>query len=176
MSQPLDELYLHWLYGQFGSVKVTDSSRTYWGLARQLYTKEFVWLVPNDDNRIEDGKDLRWEFVQDSGVEVDALWMELGCSMLELLIGLSRRLAFETDRGPRGWFWRLIDNLGLESATDAIYNKQIETEIDEILDEFIWRQYEPSGHGGLFPLEHATVDQREVELWYQLSAYLLEDD
>jgi hypothetical protein len=96
VNEPFDELYLHWLYGQFGSVNVQSKSRTYWGLARLLYKKEFVWLVPNDDNRRDDGKDLRWEFMNDTGEEPGDEWLSLECSMLEMLIGLSRRLSFET--------------------------------------------------------------------------------
>jgi len=62
MNEPLDDLYLTWLYSQIGSIKLKQPSRTYWSLFRQLYTKEFVWIIPNDDNRIEDGRDLRFKF------------------------------------------------------------------------------------------------------------------
>jgi hypothetical protein len=92
--------------------------------------------------------------------------------MLELLIGLSRRLSFVADGEPFDWFWQLMENLGLEKYND---NTVIpEKEVDGILDEVIWRTYKRNGSGGLFPLRKATEDQRDVELWYQLSAYLLE--
>lgn len=104
----------------------------------------------------------------------DQDWLRLGCSMFELLIGLSRRLSFEDDGEPRGWFWHLMDNIGLRIYSDA---KMMSTvRIDEILDRVIWRTYEYDGTGGLFPLKYPAKDQTEVELWYQLSAYLLEDD
>ena len=174
IEQPLDELYLTWLYNQVGSVKAKRSSRTYWSLLRQLYTKEFVWFVPNDDNRAEDGKELRYEFINDEGLEdVDPEWVTLGCSMLELLIGLSRRLTFETDREPQYWFWEMLKNIGLESYNDKVHPYP-HKEIDAILERVIWRTYDRDGHGGLFPLKRATKDQRKIELWYQLSAYLLE--
>lgn len=175
MKKPLDELYLTWLYAQIGNVKLKNRSRTYWTLARQLYTKEFVWFIPNDDNRAEDGRDLRCEFLDQEQIEdVDEGWMELGCSVLEMLIGLSRRLSFEDDREPRVWFWCLIDNIGLLEQTD---NSRTPAEhVDEILNKVIWRTYKPSGRGGLFPLRRAERDQREVEIWYQLSAYLLESN
>ncbi len=174
MSKPLDELYLSWLYSQVGSVKLKAPSKTYWTLIRQLYTKEFVWLIPNDDNRVEDGRDLRYEFIDSEGIgDVDPDWMTIGCSMLEMLIGLSRRLSFEVEGEPRTWFWHMIETLEI-FCTDNDYDKKHYRKVDETLNQVIWRTYSPDGSGGLFPLTDTTQDQREVELWYQLSAYLLE--
>lgn len=173
MNEPLDELYLRWLYSQIGSVKTRDASKTYWGLAKLLLTKEFVWIIPNDDNRVEDGKDLRLEFLRAEGItEIDPCWMELGCSMLEMMIGLSRRLSFEAGGEPREWFFELIDNLGLYDLTDsrAISKRKVE----QVLDQLIWRNYDPDGTGGMFPLRYADRDQRDVEIWYQMQAYLIE--
>lgn len=175
MSMPLDDLYITWLYKQIGSVKLRNSSRTYWTLARQLYRKEFVWFIANDDNRLEDGRELRHEFADDEHIEdIDPEWLDLGCSMLEMLIGLSRRLSFQTDGESRVWFWQLIDTLGLLDCNDR--SDFSFTRVDEILNTVIWRTYNPDGHGGLFPLHNATKDQREVEIWYQMCAYLIEHE
>jgi hypothetical protein len=170
MVAPLDELYLQWLYRHntrsFRDEK--DNRARYGELFKRLYEKEFVWIVPNDDNRVEDGKLLREEFMADvPSREIDPDWMELGCSFLEMLVGLSRRLAFEGEGEPRRWFWELIDNLELLDCVDP-------EAIDEKLDTVIWRTYERDGRGGLFPLKRARKDQRKVEIWYQLNAYLLE--
>jgi hypothetical protein len=176
MSKPIDELYLTWLYSQVGDTKIKDSNRTYWKLLRQLYTTEFVWLIPHDDNRIEDGRDLRYEFVDQSKLaDVDRGWIRLGCSMLELLIALSRQLAFECEGEPRDWFWHLIRNLELQDYNDAQYS-YFQTQIAQRLEQVIWRRYEYNGDGGLFPLKDPHEDQRSVELWYQLNAYVLEMD
>lgn len=171
---PLDELYLTWLYAQVGSVVEKSPSQTYWKVLRKLYTKEFVWIVPNDDNRADDGRDLRVDFLTYEDLDVDRHWMDMPCSMLELLIGLARRLAFEVDGEARTWFWRLMENLGLDKYNDNTLVP--EHELDRILDEVIWRTYNRRGHGGLFPLRRSRQDQREVELWYQMQAYLLETD
>ena len=178
ITEPLDELYFKWLYGQVADPEVTDSSRTYWKMLKQLYTKEFVWTVPNDDNRIEDGRDLRYEFIDDQRLEnVDIGWVNLGCSMLELLVSLSRRLSFETDILAPYWFWDMITNLGLKAYTDRRPGRPRKfpaSEIDTILDRVIWRTYDYHGNGGIFPLKNAKEDQRNIELWYQMSAYILE--
>jgi len=175
MDAPLDERYFRWLYSQVISVRLRNPARTYWNLLRLLFTKEFVWIVPNDDNRVKDGQDLRYEFLECERLDaVDETWMELGCSMLEMLIALSRRLSFETDGEPRDWFWHLLRVLNIAEYTD---NKPCPADhVNEILDAVIWRTYSRTGEGGLFPLKRPTRDQRDVEIWYQLSAYLLEQD
>lgn len=175
-SQPLDELYFKWLYEQIGNPRLRNPSRTHWGLARQLFTKEFVWFIPNDDNRVEDGRELRYEFLDlYSDVDPGSDWMGLGCSMLEMLIGLSRRLAFETEQTAHEWFWQLLENLGIDHCSDQVYNDLIRREVDYILDRVIWRTYSRDGRGGLFPLQSPREDQRKVEIWYQLNAYLIPD-
>lgn len=139
-----------------------------------MFRKEFVWFVPNDDNRAEDGRYLRCEFIEDQGLEeadVDPDWLGMGCSFLEMLVGLSRRLSFLGDGEARDWFWHLVNNLGLRYNDRRRFPDEV---VEEVLDNVIWRTYEPNGDGGLFPLRRPDRDQRDVELWYQLNAYLLE--
>lgn len=168
----MDELYFTWLCDLVGSVEVGNRKQTYWNLLRQLYKTEFVWLIPNDDNRAEDGRELRLEFIDQKQINVtDDHWMDLGCSVLELIVGISRRLQFEADSEVHIWFWHLIRNLKLDEFSDDYYN---EARVEEILLILIYRTYHGSGNGGLFPLQKPVENQRRVELWYQMSAYLLE--
>lgn len=178
MNEPLDELYSIWLTSQVSNVRLKNPSRTYWSVMRQLHTKPFVWFVPNDDNREHDGLYLRDEFSAfHTEIQIDRYWYDLECSMLEMLIGLSRRLSFESDGEPREWFWCMLENIGLTTwCADKHYNREIAERIDETLERVIWRTYSPNGCGGLFPLQRADRDQRQVELWYQLNAYLMERD
>ena len=177
MDEPLEELYFQWLYGQIGSVKQRNRARSYWQLARVLHKREFIWFVPNDDNRVEDGRELRYEFARVSGNDdVSEEWFEVGCSFLEMLIALSRRLAFESEGEPADWFWTLVDkNLHIR-VNDRDWTRDHERDINNIVDRVIWRRYSRTGVGGLFPLKHTTLDQRKVEIWYQLSAYLIEHE
>lgn len=65
-----------------------------------------------------------------------------------------------------------MDNLGISRYSD---DQKIPAEkIEKILDTVINRKYKRNGLGGFFPLKHADRDQRKVELWYQLNAYVLE--
>lgn len=172
MNESLDDIYLPWLYSQVGNVKERNKSLTYWNLFRQMHSIEFIWLVPNDDNRAEDGRGLRYEWATEEGISPDSTWLALGCTFFEMMIALSRRLAFEADGHNATWFWHLMGNLGLQSCTDRSgYNY---AEVDERINRVIWRTYDRNGRGGLFPLRNARNDQREIELWYQMSAYLLD--
>jgi hypothetical protein len=179
MSEPLDELYFKWLYEQVAVPEYEDRDLTYWKVLRILFTKEFVW-VPDfvtDENRIHDGIALRHEFVAAIGIEdVDPDWMDVGCSMLELMVGLARRLEFQADKGgTHYWFWVLMENIGLTGySDDRRFTKRLLSRIDDILDGIIYRNYEPSGLGGFFPLINPLHDQRDRELWYQMNDYLLE--
>jgi hypothetical protein len=172
ISGTLDDLYLTWLYSQVKVVRTRRSSATYWNLFRQLFEIEFVWFVPNDDNRAADGRELRREWMTITGKEVDPDWLGLGCSFLELLIGLSRRLAFEGGNDGPSWFWKLIINLELLGCHDK---SDFDPEyVEDVTHAVIFRTYDSNGNGGLFPLDHTNNDQRQVEIWYQLSEYLLQ--
>lgn len=178
MDAPLDELYLQWLYEQVAVSKFDDRDLTYWKLLKILFTKQFVWYIANDENRIQDGVALRTQFLDERDISADPDWMDIGCSMLELMVGLSRRLEFEASKGKAHyWFWVLVDNIGLSGySDDRRFTKRQLDRIDDILTGLIHRNYEPSGLGGFFPLRSTCHDQRDRELWYQMSDYILEQE
>lgn len=175
-DRTLDARYLDWLYKNIGPLRNRNPARSYWMLACALFRKEFVWQVPNDDNRVEDGRELRDIFLAEMGLEGDHVWLEEGCSMLEMLIALSRRLDFETEDTAFEWFWILCDNLELRPYVDETFSDDFNVDVDLILDRVIERTYKTNGRGGLFPLQYPNGDQREVEIWYQMAAYLMEND
>ena len=173
MIRTLDDPYLAWLYKQVAvrSIKERDPSRTHWDLFRQLYSIEFVWIVDRDDNRAEDGRALRYEWDDSIDEHIPNWWFMRGCSFLEMLIGLSRHLAFEGDGEPHLWFWHLLDNIDLVRCNDRADVDP--REIAEIVQTVIWRTYDRNGQGGLFPLKRPRRDQRKAELWFQMSDYLM---
>lgn len=175
----LAEAYFHWLVEQVRE-QGEHPKKTYWDVLRIMHETEFVWLVPNDDNRLYDGKELRAEFAQNraSGrrrqLETYLELLEAApCSCLEMLIALSRRMEFHAGESAEGWAWQLLCNLGLHKMPDPI-SRYKERKAVEILETFLYRNYEPDGTGGLFPLAWPVDDQRKVEIWYQMHAYILE--
>jgi hypothetical protein len=171
-NQTLIEEYLHWLEGQLRD-EHGNPQRSYWELTQRMAEKPFESLVSMDDNRMQDGLDLRVEFAHEIGVSVTRM-MELGpCSFLEVLIGLSRRLAFNAGGAAPGWAWHLLCNLELDRMWDPM-TRQKRSKTEEILVRVILRQYQQDGTGGFFPLAFSEDDQTRVELWYQMHAYIAE--
>lgn len=177
-TEPLEQMYVQWLYDQLRTYEQSDKSQyDYTELTDILFKKEFVWTVPNDDNRIADGMELRMEFINIIGERVVDYALDTylndNCSILEVIIGLSRRLAFEGGGSAPSWAWLLIQNLELHKFQDPISRNDRE-KVDDIVYSVIWRTYDKNGQGGFFPLIETDQDQRKVELWYQMSAYLAE--
>lgn len=170
------ELYFDWLRKQVGVTMNPNPRRRHWLLLEQLINTEFEWFVPNDDNRAADGEALRHEFIDE--YEADPGMMDSNCSMLEMLVALCRRLSFEDGKTVDGWFWELMENVELRRFTDEYYEDHADAyeEVDEILHRINKRDYDEDGQGGLFPLSRPPCDQTQVEIWYQMSSYLLEDE
>jgi hypothetical protein len=173
----LDDLYFEWLYKKIGVVSNRNPNKSYWELARHLYRTPFFWVVPNDDNREADGKDLRQEFIAECDIQdIEINWLQLDCSVLEMLIALAGLAAFNSVGEAGDWFRKFLDNLKLRTYTDANWNTDSERQAAKIIERLVDRTYNSRGVGGLFPLKNAEKDQRKEELWYQLSAYLAEGD
>ena len=172
---PLDERYFSWLYNKVASVGERRPSKTYWSLFFVLYTTPFEWFVPNDHNRAADGTNLRLEYLNDE--DANELWISEDCSMFEMLIGLARRINFVIQEPTDDCFWLLLRNLGIgKDLTDDVFTEVDEEIVLDIVRTVIERTYDYDGTGGLFPLRNPSRDQRGVEIWYQMSAYLLEND
>lgn len=171
----LDERYFDWLYSQIGLLRNSNPARSYWLLAEQFHNKRFEWAIPNDDNRTEEGKLLRNEFLNDFEAECEYVWIDQDCSVLEMMIALSRRIEFESAQDAFYWFWKMVENLKLREYTDDTYDDEVAMVVDKAITAVIDRQYRKNGSGGLFPLKNPRADQRDVEIWYQMSLYLLEN-
>lgn len=161
MAEFLEHRYLRWLAEQIN----TKNDKSYQELFERMHNKEFVWIIPNDDNRVADGLDIRNEFLHNHNK------FSRGCSVLEVVIGLSRRMSFIVEGEPEDWAWQLITNLELHKMSGHI-GKIREEQIEDILEQLVWRTYNPDGGGGFFPLSWPNEDQRRVELWYQMCAYI----
>lgn len=151
-------------------------------LLSQLHDIEFRYIIPKDENRAEDGVDLRYRFALTYGHEheVDQVLYYLdyvggSCSVLEMMIALAIRCEENIMDDPRlgdrrsQWFWDMVVNLGLGGMTDDRYD---DAYVDEVVSRFLDREYKPNGEGGLFTINNCKYDLRDVEIWYQLNWYL----
>lgn len=182
----LKEDYFSWLYSL-----VDNRKRSYKRLCAELHQKVFVWSVHNDDNRCEDGLNLRHLFVEQNDLDEShtevRYFLKGDCTVFEVLVALAGRindltydLKHQESTAPK-WFHEMILNLGLAVYTDGYnlgdrFGPVTEAKIDEILENFISRTYDFYGHGGLFPLKRRPREnQTDVEIWYQLMKYLDEN-
>lgn len=162
----LDYEYYEWLVSQIH----IPTGKTYGDLFERMHNLEFVWTVPNDDNRVQDGIDLRAEFLEETGGRKLNLTV---VTFLEVLVALSRRVAFTAGGNAEQWAWRLIKNIRLHKMSDPLDGTRVLV-VNDILDAVIWRTYHPDGRGGFFPLNNPSEDQTKVEIWYQMNAYVME--
>jgi hypothetical protein len=175
MGEPLENLYFNWLCAKIYNSMDPYREVTYWELLKKLHHTEYVWMMSGDDNRAEEGKELRREFIFQAEIPDDPEWrIVIGCSVLEMLIAFARRAEFQDETPVPDWFWEFISNLRLTHYSDQEGYDDEEVEI--ILQMFIWRTYSPNGDGGLFPISGSCTDQREIEVWYQFCNYLVDQN
>lgn len=172
----LDERFFEWVATEVDIYRTSNPARSYWLLLEEMYKTPFRPVLTRDVNRIEDGLRLRldWARRYGEGDNTD-MWLTLEVSVLEVLVALAQHLSFKTGMTTGEWFWEVLDNLDLRSFSDAEYLDGGGEQVTVILERFVSRRYSEEGLGGPFPLKHARSDQRGVEIWYQMNAYLSED-
>lgn len=173
--------YFEWLCDK---VRANSEEDSYYILMKDLHNRQFIPIIDNDANRAYDGMELRERFVATELQYEDAWKMDMAaeCTVLELLVALAMEMDYQlcTDDHDYAYkyFWEMLSNLGLSRFKDSTYAERRPSamfQIDAILDDFLIRDYEPDGTGNIFPLKYPTEDQRGVEMWYQMQAYLGEN-
>lgn len=153
-------------------------------LLNRLFNEPFVWFVENDSARCDDGTKIREQFAMaDENYKMIQMDMASDCNLLEVIIGLAYRMASMTaeigqEECMTRWFWEMLDNVGLEQFSDDYYLEEGgDDEVSFIIEVLLNRDYEENGVGSLFPLRDSKdADLTKVELWYQMSAYLNENE
>jgi hypothetical protein len=170
--------YFNWLFDLVCGKRFSNRI-SYKKLLTRLHSIEFTYILPNDQNRAEDGINLRYRYAITNGYE-DSYQMILDyldgpCSVLEMMVALAvyceENIMDDPSVGNRTdqWFWGMITNLGLGSMVDSKFDRRF---VDDTIYRFLDREYEPDGTGGLFRVRHSDRDLRTVEIWYQLCWYL----
>jgi len=169
--------YFEWL-----AEKVHAKEHDSMQLVKTLFETAFIVIVPNDENRSDDGLDLREDWLDVCGLSVDPL-MGKSANLLEVLIALSIHFDdlmpapvthTEAKHRPSKWFWEMLKNADVHEFTDDYWNVKYANELRYMLDAIMKRLYDYNGIGGFFPLRNPKKDQRDVELWYQMNDYIME--
>lgn len=160
--------------------RYTDES--YWILAEELWNTDYRWSLWQDENRSKSVSVLRKRYLNAGGTDIyDGI-----PSVLEVLVMLSdamHDLMDELDGEDRRpmYFWEMIDNLGLIRYTDALFRENFDRksgyleQIRKKIDIWMDRRFGYDGRRSPFPLKNARENQRTVDLWYQMQAYLVEN-
>lgn len=171
----VNDRYFEWL------CELVDIGRfakqvTYRKLLMRLHDIEFTWFIPHDDNRADDGIQLRRRY----GLVCEDMslpdYIQGPCTVLEMMVALAIRceetIMDDALLGNRTghWFWGMIRNLGLSHMIDPEFDRRY---VDDVIARFLNRDYEPDGRGGLFTVRNCDQDMRDVEIWCQLSWYLV---
>ena len=173
----LRQEYFEWMYHLVcGDKKYNKLS--YRKLLEYLDSVDFIPIMDMDDNRRIDGIDFRYQFGYVNGYS-DKLIHDLvdtrNCSVLEMMVALAFRVEEQItsnylygDRTSQ-WFWIMITSLGLGQMYDSQFDLNY---CNTVIDNFMRRQYEPNGQGGLFTIENPRQDLRDVDIWTQFMWYL----
>lgn len=161
--------YFDWL---LGIVCTKSQIARYSRILSDLYNTNFRWTMDRDLNRLEDGLELRKQFVTETGA-----W-DFGyedCNVLEVMVALAIRMETEImsdcdgDDRTDEWFWYMMSSLRLDCMPNNEYSAVI---AEEIIDDFLDRKFGRTGQGSLFYIPGTNRDMRKVEIWYQMCEYI----
>lgn len=171
----INNAYFNWMYDLVcGNRFANDIS--YRKLLMQLHNIEFVYSIPRDSDRADDGIELRYRFPHEF-VEVEDIGRYIvgPCSVLEMMIALAIRCEETIMDNPKygdrtsQWFWEMLVSLGLGSMEDSRFDKKY---VNDVMRTFLNRKYEANGKGGLFTIRNCEYDLRRFSIWHQLCWYL----
>lgn len=167
--------YFEWMYG-IACNRRFPRSISYRKLFMHLHNIEFRYYLPKDSDRYNDGLDLRYRFAYRHPDVGDAeRYIEGPCSVLEMIFALSIRIEEQIMDDPNmgdrtaQWLWYMLTNMGLGSMSDDEFDRDY---VNDIVNTFLERDYQPNGKGGLFTIRDCDKDLRDVEIWWQMCWFL----
>lgn len=184
MRNQIRDDYKNWLIGLTNSWCSSASGNSYLSLMEYLYSCPFTSVYANDCNRVQDGIDMRFRYIEslDSGPDFlkysynDVfIYLTHDCNMLEMMTALAQKcedhIMGDPEIGDRSgeWFWGMIKNTHLDTLSDECFDI---LEAGRIVNNIINHNYCRDGDGGLFSVKSPDIDMRTAELWYQMNWYL----
>lgn len=165
------DIYYEWIVSKTGS---SSETCRYTNLLRYLFSRDFDYILYDDQNRCGDAMYLREQFLDEYGY---SKWDLIGLGkpkVLEIMVSLSIRMEdtmYDVSYGDRTgiWFWGMIQSLGLLYMYDDHYDEEF---VEDTINNFLARKYAVNGHGGLFTLDNESTDLRTVDIWTQSCWYL----
>lgn len=142
-----------------------------------LMDQEFIYYIPGDKNRIDDGYYQRLTYMKENDIS-DLDFEDKFTSVLEVLVAFAIRIDHDwigdpDDPRPDIIFVEMLENLDIFYDNSSFYYRDANIKISNWLS----RLFDRNGVGSIFPLKQnvSRIDQRKVEIWMQMTAYLREN-
>lgn len=142
----------------------------------------FDYSHPMDENRYNDGLGLRREFENlTEYILADEAGYKERCTVFEMMAALAARCENQIMRdvalGDRSktWFLEMCKNLDILQWDFDHLQYSYKDDIKQKVYIWLSRKYEKDGKGSPFPLKNAQENQRNVQIWGQMNAYLMEN-
>lgn len=177
----LTETYFDWL--RRDAFATPKEQKEYEGVLRILHDIPFYWTIWSDENRAGDALSYRQSDFLGFQHDLDGMdqhwlndWAQASPTVLEVLLGISRRWNYYFEGPTQMYFGHLFRNLGLDRFPGSVIGPANQERIRAICDEWMARQFQPNGLGSPFPVQHALdlIDFRSVDIWGQMNAYSAE--
>lgn len=176
----INDKYFNQLVKIISSYKDPDYISNHIDVLKLMYDTTFSVVIDNDENRIKDAINFRHGVLNALGINTNKYFEDGSASLLEVMISLADRMSFiiSDPNNPNRLgecFWDIFSNIGMHMYTNEFIQDQNEKAMAFYRDDvkcLMDRNYEYNGTGGFFPLIYANQDQRRVEIWYQMQAYL----
>lgn len=158
--------YFSWLLERVEAFDGQEFSR-HQTMLRELFSIDYIWQFELDRNRAVAGTLLRNKFADEMGVYPEEINLT-NCTVLEMLEALAEVISDQMGDTVSRWFWEMIHNLSLDTATSV-------HDVDTIVDKWLSREYAPNGQGSIFPLKNYDGDVRNLKIWDQMNIYINEN-
>ena len=137
----------------------------------------FVVMVDMDENRADYGAFLRKRWLQNEDLyEYLYEFDDDKVSVLEVLIGIAQRLEDQVGDVMEGdhtsdRFWEILHNLDIEKYDSKNYKP---LNIKEKVRNWMLRKYKNDGSGSIFPIKNVVKNYNSLQIWDQMSIYVME--
>lgn len=167
--------YFNYLIWRCNLEKFCDYGRLFY----ILHDIDFTYILDRDENRADGGIELRDDYTIPDEFEdetIEDFYLQK-CSVLEMLIALAIRVDDEfigdpAEEHPEKFFMEMIKNLKLDRFNSKRF---CEDDVIKIVQKWLDRKFDRDGNGSPFPVKYSHRDQREVEVWDQMNAYISEN-
>lgn len=151
----------------------------HYSLFKALHNISYEYFNVMDENRYQDGIDLRYRFGSDTNIpyyDITECIDICECSVLEMLVALILKIDNMITYDPKDslkaeLFVDIAKSLGINEQINANFNQEY---VNQCIFNWLHGQYEVNGQGGIITVQYPRQDMRTVDHWTQVMWYVNE--